>query len=422
MIQRFLLTVVFFSVFSVHAQNFWQKLDMVDGLNIHSLAADKDGAVYAGGYAQGLFKTVNNGATWDSSGLAGYWVRDMDINENGDIFVVGIGMTYGSGILRSVDHGATWENVFGFDDNWGGFNCVHIADDGSIWTGLNYSSEHNGIYRSTNNGASWDSVFSDTENFYTITTKPGGKIFAGSYDKAYRSLDGGKTWSFFETPDSSPEQFNEVVDMAVNKAGQVFLATAGYGIYRSDDDGENWIQIKGAGSDYSSILITDNQDIYAATRGSWVYRSSDNGQNWSLLNSGLTDDGEYGKYILSLCVNKDGYIFAGSDGAGVFRSVDAVTDISVSDVKPLEFRLDQNYPNPFNPLTTIRFQLASAGMVHLNVYNVLGQKVKTLINAKMSAGVHNITLNASDLSSGIYFYKLTSDNGLVQIRKMVLIK
>jgi len=415
----FLFSLLFFTL---NAQDFWQQVDMPEGLNIHSLAADKDGTVFAGGYGQGMYKSVDNGATWDSSGLAGYWIKDMDINSNGDIFIVGLGDTYGSGILRSTDHGDTWTRVFGFDDNWGGFNCVHIADDGSIWTGMNYSPQHNGIYRSSDNGASWDSVFSDTENFYTITTKPGGKIFAGSFDKSYRSLDGGKTWDYYETTDDNPEQFNEIVDMEVNKAGQIFLATAGFGIYISADDGESWTQVRGAGADYSDLLITADQDIYAATRGYWVYRSTDNGENWSLINSGLTNDGEYGKYILSLCVNSDGYIFAGSDGAGVFRSVDMVSDIVEASINPLEFRLEQNYPNPFNPVTTINFQLALAGNVQIAVYNLLGQKVKTLISGKLSAGAHQVTFDASEYSSGVYFYKLTTDNGYVQTRKMVLLK
>jgi photosystem II stability/assembly factor-like uncharacterized protein len=422
MMFKKILLLLFSMMFILNAQDFWQKCNMPDGLNIYSLAADNDGVVYAGGYGQGMFKSADDGASWDSSGLAGYWVVDIDINDNGDIFVAGIGSTYGSGILRSTDHGDTWARVFGFDDNWGGFNCVHIDDNGVIWTGLNYSPEHNGIYRSSDNGATWDSVYSDTKNFYTITTKPGGKIFVGSYDRVYRSLDNGKNWGYYETTDDNPEQFNEIVDMAVNKAGEIFLATAGYGIYRSADDGESWIEVKGAGPDYSSLLITANQDIYAATRGYWVYRSADNGGNWELLNSGLTNNGEYGKYILSLCVNSNGYIFSGSDGAGIFRSVDMVSEIAEAAIDPLEFRLEQNYPNPFNPVTTINFQLALAGNVQIAVYNLLGQKVKTLISGKLSAGAHQITFNASEYSSGVYFYKLTTDNGYVQTRKMVLLK
>lgn len=88
---------------------------------------------------------------------------------------------------------------------------------------------------------------------------------------------------------------------------------------------------------------------------------------------------------------------------------------------PNGFALDQNYPNPFNPTTNIRFKIPSASNVHLAVYNVLGQKVATLVDNRMSAGVHVVQFNASQLSSGLYFYRLRAGN-FVMNKKMMLIK
>ncbi len=88
---------------------------------------------------------------------------------------------------------------------------------------------------------------------------------------------------------------------------------------------------------------------------------------------------------------------------------------------PNGFSLDQNYPNPFNPTTNIRFKIPSASNVHLAVYNVLGQKVATLVDNHMSAGVHVVQFNASQLSSGLYFYRLRAGN-FVMNKKMMLIK
>ena len=88
---------------------------------------------------------------------------------------------------------------------------------------------------------------------------------------------------------------------------------------------------------------------------------------------------------------------------------------------PTTTQLRQNYPNPFNPSTTIRYNLANAGKVQLTVFNSLGQKVATLVNARQNAGSHAITFNASNLSSGVYYYKLSS-NGVSQVRKMLLVK
>lgn len=103
--------------------------------------------------------------------------------------------------------------------------------------------------------------------------------------------------------------------------------------------------------------------------------------------------------------------------------IDNVT-VSLSDVgnsMPQEFYLAQNYPNPFNPTTTFEFALPTAQHVTLTVYNVLGQNVSTLVDENMNAGVHQITWDASDVSSGVYFYRLNA-NDKTETRKMMLLK
>jgi len=89
---------------------------------------------------------------------------------------------------------------------------------------------------------------------------------------------------------------------------------------------------------------------------------------------------------------------------------------------PHKFLLKQNYPNPFNPTTVISFNLPSTQNVRLEIFNVMGQKITTLINNKsMSAGNHRYEFNASKLNSGVYFYRL-STNSFVEIKKMMLLK
>jgi len=85
------------------------------------------------------------------------------------------------------------------------------------------------------------------------------------------------------------------------------------------------------------------------------------------------------------------------------------------------YHLNQNYPNPFNPSTVISYDLKTAGQVKLDIYNALGQLVANLVNSTESAGTHNVTFNASQLNSGLYFYKLQAGN-FSQTRKMMLIK
>ena len=89
---------------------------------------------------------------------------------------------------------------------------------------------------------------------------------------------------------------------------------------------------------------------------------------------------------------------------------------------PTEYSLYNNYPNPFNPTTTIRVDIPERTNVELSVYNILGQKVKTLIaNESRNPGRYEVSFNGNSLASGVYVYRLTTKN-YTQSRKMLLIK
>ena len=91
------------------------------------------------------------------------------------------------------------------------------------------------------------------------------------------------------------------------------------------------------------------------------------------------------------------------------------------EVIPKEYELSQNYPNPFNPATDIKYNLPEASRVTLNVYNIIGQKVASLVNGEVEAGFHSVTFDGRDLPSGTYIYRLQTPN-YTQTKKMVLLK
>lgn len=86
------------------------------------------------------------------------------------------------------------------------------------------------------------------------------------------------------------------------------------------------------------------------------------------------------------------------------------------------YTLHQNYPNPFNPETVIKYQLAAQCVVKLKIYDLLGREMALLLNKEKPAGEHSIKFNADYLPSGIYIYKIQTDNGFVESKKMALIK
>ncbi len=126
----------------------------------------------------------------------------------------------------------------------------------------------------------------------------------------------------------------------------------------------------------------------------------------------------YGSNYINLRDNllaaRDRNVFA-VDEPGVYTSSELETEI------PTITRLSQNYPNPFNPSTELNFELAEAGLTELSIYNILGQKVHTLVNEVRSAGSYTVNFDASRLNSGIYFAVLKSGD-ITQSIKMTLIK
>jgi pectinesterase len=104
-------------------------------------------------------------------------------------------------------------------------------------------------------------------------------------------------------------------------------------------------------------------------------------------------------------------------GPDVTVGVESETNL----IKPKKFQLDQNYPNPFNPKTIINYALRITNYVDLSVYNLIGQKVATLVSEKQPAGVYNVEWNASEFATGIYYYQIITGE-FRDVKKMILIR
>ncbi len=102
---------------------------------------------------------------------------------------------------------------------------------------------------------------------------------------------------------------------------------------------------------------------------------------------------------------------------GILTSVESELNENIPD----KFTLYQNYPNPFNPNTVIEYHLPQTSFVTLRIYDVIGREIKTLVNEKQNAGHHSLTIDASNLSSGVYFYRIEAGN-YTETKKFVLLK
>jgi hypothetical protein len=145
-------------------------------------------------------------------------------------------------------------------------------------------------------------------------------------------------------------------------------------------------------------------------------------EEWQVLGfvkgNGTTSDAKSYSFVDRTASGKVQYRLKQVDFDGTFEYSPV---IEVEAGMPRTFELGQNYPNPFNPTTLISYQLPVASEVSLKVYDVLGREVMTLVNGKQDAGSYNLNFNASNLSSGVYFYRLQAGS-FVQTKKMMLVK
>jgi hypothetical protein len=158
---------------------------------------------------------------------------------------------------------------------------------------------------------------------------------------------------------------------------------------------------------YFAATFTGTERIYTSENGTdWASSANQDSIDWNQV------------YVYN---NK---MLSYMSGKGIIMSEEIATATAIeqeNELIPSQLQLSQNYPNPFNPSTKIQFGLKHSGKVTLEVFDFLGRKIRTLVNETKSAGHHEISFDASNLSSGVYLYRLQQDSEFI-IGKMMLVK
>lgn len=370
------------------------------------LSFDNENNLWAACYSNGLFKSTDNGLSWTlkNNGFTSSYLQSFISDDNGVLLA-----STSRGTYRSTDKGEYWSRI---SDLF--FYYMHKDKLDRIY-GLSYG---DGLYRSTDQGNTWTRLDKGFVNGYVFgfAIDSSNNLYAGTFSGAiYKSTDDGITW---KNVYKSILQGSEINRIAIAPNGTIFASNWDEGILRSTDDGATWELKKSDyySSQYYPINVDKKGVVYCSGSDSKFYSSTDNGETWDDItdNLALTT-------VNDIIFDKNDTIYIATDES-VWR-INPDYSVNVKQDKKTEFNysLEQNYPNPFNPTTRIKYSVLLTQLVILRIYDILGNKVSTLVNEIKPPGTYEVTFDGSKLSSGIYFYKLTS-GPFTQTRKFVLMK
>ncbi len=262
-----------------------------------------------------IFKSTDNGATWSgTSGLQNKIINSFAI-KGSVVWAFFFALPNDSGVARSTDNGNTWQVVPSIITDAGesivSDNAIIVAEDNFIW-------------RSTDDGASWDVVEQFALTGIGSFAKAGTKLFGAARTGIQTSTDNGASWTF--------EPFSDGAFSFSSNGSTIYLGSASK-VFRSTDLGTTWIDMSnGLGNGGIEALLYDGSTLFAGTPADAVgiYRSTNGGQNWEPAAAGLPIASEIRSMIAF-----GAYVFAGTQGDGIYRSSDHGNTWAKTDVNNL---------------------------------------------------------------------------------------
>jgi len=365
-----------------------------------------------------MVKTNENGdSLWSRTFGGNYEDECYSVQQTSDgrYILAGFTKSFGAGcanfwLIKTDENGdSLWSRTFGGNDWDDCYSVLQTSDSGYILAGYTYS------------------YGAGCSDFWLIKTDESGDSL---WSKTFGGYDDDCCWSVQQTSDGG-----------YMLAGQTKSFGAGgtdFWMVKTDENGDSlWSHSFGWNNFDKCFSVKQTSDGgyilagYAQLSGTynsdfWLIKTDEDGDSlWSRTFGG--DDLEECYSIQQ--TSDGGYILAGythSFGAGGddFWLIKVGAEVEVegfpSSSIPKAFSLSPAYPNPFNSMTTISFELQAASFVTLMVYDVMGREVARIVNGWRYSGAHNVSFDGSELSSGIYFARLTADN-FHQTQKLLLI-
>ena len=437
------LFLVIFLIGFVNAYSQWTFVSTLPTpQNINSISVVNQNVIWVACDNATLYKSTNGGVNWVSRGAglpAGnlYGISALDTSN------CWVGTVNGS-IYRTSNGGLNW--------------TLQFSLAGSFTNGIKMFNSNYGVYQGDPTGNGQPYQFRYTTNGGTNwILSPNAPIATNEFGVI-------NAWDWTDT---SHFWIGSANTTASATSAKVYKTSIGFG-------GGGWTSatLPGAGGTaglyYQAIGFTDNNNGMAGSNGSDIKRTTDGGVTWSTvtnppgvtafaaINFNALKDGS-NTIRVSISDGTTNYCFrttnlgaawtaetlpaqgqtnglqdmeflsstlgfAGGNLGTFLRYGNPSGITQLNSEIPVQYNLEQNYPNPFNPTTTINFSIPTSSKVTLKIYNTLGKEVATLVDGFKYAGNYSFEFNASsDLTSGMYFYTLTSDN-FTATKKLMLVK
>ncbi len=320
-----------------------------------------------------IYHTTDGGQSWDFQDSSQYELMDIFFVNADTGYAVGGGRGR-STLLKTTDAGTTWETL----DQYGRqLYAVQFINDTVGWA----VGERGCILKTGNGGISWDKTYVNTGVFalksVSFVDKDTGWT-VGS-DSIFKTTNGGDTWQSLE---GLSDHYYSSVFFINADSGWVTASGNSMGKILYTSDGGNTWQVQDSITSFStisSLFFIDDLTGWGVGIGGTIMKTTSGGI------VSVHDEGHAGN------MSRDPY------------------------------GLHQNYPNPFNSVTTISYRLPVSSHVRIDVYDLQGKKVNTLVDNKQPAGKYDLIFDGSELACGIYYYQLTDERG-TSVKRMLLVK
>jgi len=425
----------------------WKKTANLDSaLYVHCLIETQSGTLYAGTGPFGkVFKSGDKGRKWIKTAVLPDARKIYTLLETSEGTVYA--GTYPKGdVFKTTDAGLTWIPTADIP----GVTTVSklIAGKNNILYAAAYPSDDKDqgyVFKTTDRGVSWRSLSPIPDvvgGVRTLCQTASGTLIAGCYSGSsavYLSTDQGSTWTQIPLPifQARREEWSQIcfiketAPKTLHAGGWTHGSGQGGYIWMSTDDGMSWdttasrIRVREVKATKVYDLVKNKSGMLIAGFQSYpdsvVALSRDDGKTWEIA-------GTLGGAEETLCLveTKDGSLFAGTAPNGNIYQYQIATPVAEKNDPLREFQLYPNYPNPFNSSTAIAFQIPVQAKVLLDICDMLGRPVQTLLNEDRPAGLYAILWHGDNgsgrpMDSGVYICRLKYGE-LFQTKKLLLLK